>query len=135
MGPNRIGAPRVRAPARPVTGSSGDVRVVAYIPDLLFGSAVHGALTAAGHQLELVSGLGPVVDADVLVVDLTADAGGRIAAVQAHGRPGLRILAFYSHVEADVRARAVQAGFDLVVPRSRMAREGASLVERLSAGA
>ena len=26
-----------------------------------------------------------------------------------------------------------QAGFDLVVPRSRMAREGAALVERLSA--
>jgi hypothetical protein len=27
-------------------------------------------------------------------------------------------LAFYSHVEADVRERAEQAGYDLVVPRS-----------------
>ncbi len=46
----------------------------------------------------------------------------------------VRTLAFYSHVEVDVRARAEQAGFDLVVPRSRMAREGASLVSRLVQG-
>jgi hypothetical protein len=31
-----------------------------------------------------------------------------------------------------VRERAEQAGYDLVVPRSRMAREGADLVERLA---
>jgi len=30
------------------------------------------------------------------------------------------------------RERAEQAGFDLVVPRSRMAREGAVLIERLA---
>src|ERR687898_899597 len=35
-----------------------------------------------------------------------------------------KTLAFYSHVDADVRRRALAAGFDLVVPRSRMAREG-----------
>jgi hypothetical protein len=36
-------------------------------------------------------------------------------------------------VEAEVREQALQAGFDLVVPRSRMAREGPALVEGLSA--
>ncbi len=40
-------------------------------------------------------------------------------------------LAFYSHVELDVRRAAEDAGFDLVVPRSRMAREAASLIEGL----
>jgi hypothetical protein len=44
---------------------------------------------------------------------------------------GKRTLGFYSHVEADVPKRAEQAGFDLVVPRSRMNREGAALVEGL----
>jgi capsular polysaccharide biosynthesis protein len=43
-------------------------------------------------------------------------------------------LAFYSHVETEVRERAQAAGFDLVVPRSRMAREGADLAARLLAG-
>jgi hypothetical protein len=34
-------------------------------------------------------------------------------------------------VDAPARERAERAGFDLVVPRSRMAREGVELVERL----
>ncbi len=40
-------------------------------------------------------------------------------------------LGFYSHVDVQARERAEGAGFDLVVPRSRMAREGAQLLERL----
>jgi CheY-like chemotaxis protein len=107
------------------------VRVVAYVPDLLFGSTVHAALTGAGHQVELVNELQPGLDADVLLVDLTSDASRRIEATRRHAR-GIRTLAFYSHVEGEVRQQALQAGFDLVVPRSRMAREGVALVERLS---
>jgi hypothetical protein len=34
-------------------------------------------------------------------------------------------------VDVSVRERAEEAGFDLVVPRSRMAREGAALVTSL----
>jgi hypothetical protein len=48
--------------------------------------------------------------------------------------PGVPSLGFYSHVEQDVRQAAEAAGYDLVVPRSRMNREGAALVERLLAG-
>src|SRR5579875_1919375 len=112
-------------------------RVVALIPDLLFGSNVVGALGAAGHETVLVSdrdGLRRELErADALVVDLTADADERIAHVSAVPHDGVKTLAFYSHVEADVRAQAEQAGFDLVIPRSRMAREGAALIERLLA--
>jgi hypothetical protein len=108
-------------------------RVLAFIPDLLFGSNVQGALGAGGHEVQLVATLEGDVDADVLVVDLTADAPARIAAVQAARTPGVPVLAFYAHVEADVKRAAEDAGFELVVPRSRMAREGAALVDRLSA--
>ena len=110
-------------------------RVVAFIPDLLFGSNVLGALGAAGHETVLVSdqqGLGrELQNAQALVVDLTTDAGDRIEQVRSTPHDGVKTLAFYSHVEADVRAQAEQAGFDLVIPRSRMAREGAVLVTRL----
>jgi hypothetical protein len=91
-------------------------------PDLLFGSKVEGALRAAGHEVVPAD-----ADADVLVVDLTADVDERLTAV----RPGLPSLAFYSHVDQETRRRAEAAGFDRVVPRSRMAREAASLVEAL----
>jgi hypothetical protein len=114
-------------------------RVVAFIPDLLFGSNVVGALSAGGHDPVLVSNVdalgAELPGADVLVIDLTADAPERIEQVRATVTGGSApILAFYSHVEADVRTAAEQAGFDLVVPRSRMAREGAALVDRLAAG-
>jgi nucleoside-diphosphate-sugar epimerase len=107
-------------------------RVVAFIPDLLFGSNVVGALSAAGHDVRLVPELSEGTDlarADVLVVDLTADAAARLATIPAERPP---TLGFYAHVEQDVRALAEEAGLDLVVPRSRMAREGAGLVDRLA---
>ncbi|MFL5822767.1 MAG: hypothetical protein ACJ764_04925 [Solirubrobacteraceae bacterium] len=113
------------------------MRVVAYIPDLLFGSGVLTALKSAGHDPVLVGdpdALGrELVGARVLVVDLTADHRQRIDTVRAHRPDGLPVLGCYSHVEQEVRIAAEEAGFDQVVPRSRMAREGVALVERLSA--
>ena len=117
------------------------MRILALVPDLLFGSRVQSMLTAAGHEVELVSGETEVWDqiagTDLLVVDLTdseLDGIGLVDALQSGGEMhGVRTLGFYSHVEADVRERALGAGFDLVVPRSRMAREGATLIEKLGA--
>ena len=111
-------------------------RVVAFVPDLLFGSNVLGALRAAGHEVRLVGNLEEtdLHDTEVLVIDLTDDATGRIAAAQSallRAPQGLRTLAFFSHVEADVRDAARAAGFDLVVPRSRMARTAGELVDQL----
>lgn len=115
-------------------------RVVAFIPDLLFGSQVQGSLRATGHQVELVGddeGVRTEVSkADVLIVDLTHESARRIALFELLSRDrkldGVRTLAFYSHVDADTRRRAEGAGFDLVVPRSRMAREADQLITRLA---
>jgi hypothetical protein len=46
----------------------------------------------------------------------------------------VKTLAIYSHVDTEARQRALDAGFDLVIPRSRMAREGPQLVARLAGG-
>jgi len=110
-------------------------RVAAFVPDLLFGSNLIGALQAAGHEAVLVSAPASVDPGtvDVLVVDLTADASERVSLVREAALKGVGTLAFYAHVETEVRALAEEAGFDLVVPRSRMAREGAALVGRLAA--
>jgi hypothetical protein len=109
-------------------------RVALLTPDLLFGSKVEGGLRAAGHEVERFSdpraARAASSDADVLVVDLTSDVGERVGLASVSGP---RTLAFYSHVEHDTRVRAEEAGFDLVVPRSRMAREMGALVDRLAA--
>jgi CheY-like chemotaxis protein len=120
-------------------------RIVALVPDLMFGSRVQAALTGAGHDVALVAtapdARARVDRADVLVVDLAQPdtagvdlVAGLSAGERAGERAGVRTLAYYAHVDQATRRRAEEAGFDLVVPRSRMAREGPALVARLLAG-
>lgn len=115
-------------------------QVLALVPDLLFGSKVQSMLQQAGHAVDLVTSetevWAAIAGADVLVVDLTTGELDGIVLVDtllAGGEMGhARTLGFYSHVEPEVKRRAEAAGFDLVVPRSRMNREGAELVTRLA---
>jgi hypothetical protein len=101
-------------------------RVVAVAPDLFFASKIEAMLRAAGHEVELVGpAAAPERSADVLIVDLDAAGTG------VTGPAGVPRLGFYSHVDVETRRRAEEAGFDLVVPRSRMAREMPALVEGL----
>lgn len=95
-------------------------RVAVVVPDLLFGSRVQGGVEAAGHELVAADADPDLVIADVEVVDPT-------------GVVGAKRLGFYPHVQPDLRKRAEDAGFDLVVPRSRIARELPELVQKLVA--
>ena len=111
-------------------------RVVAVFDDLLLGSNVLGMLRAAGHEATLSGGKNVHPDgAPLLIVDLAAGSFDGVALVERLRRTGeldaTRTLGVYSHVDVETRRRAEDAGFDLIVPRSRMAREGAALVERL----
>lgn len=98
--------------------------------DLLFGSRLRADLLGAGYEVTL----GPEVDprAQAVVADLTHDGGARIEELATERRP---VLAFYSHVEIAVREQAVAAGIEVVVPRSRIAREGPALLAGLLATA
>jgi DNA-binding response OmpR family regulator len=117
-------------------------RVALLCPDLMFGSRVDEALRAAGHEVTLFSGedmaRAAVDRSDALVLDLAADEfdGPMLIESMRMGREleGTVTVGFYPHVEQEVRRRADEAGVDVVVPRSRMARDGAGVVERALAG-
>ena len=114
--------------------------IVALIPDLLFGSKVTEQLGSAGNEVILCTTeqdtWGQADRADVLVVDLTSDDVDGVTLVDsmraAGALHGTGTLAFYAHVDTATKARAEEVGFDMIVPRSRMAREGAQLVARLA---
>lgn len=117
-------------------------RGVAYVPDLLFGSQVLSMVERAGLVGDLCGAELEVRErapgAHVLIVDLTAEAEQRAQIVAELGAQEMlgetRVLGFYSHVEAETRTMALEAGFDQVVPRSRMAREGVELIRALAEG-
>ncbi len=121
-------------------------QVLALISDLLFGSQVQGMLASAGYDVELavdmaqaekgLAGIGGQTRPVVLVIDLDSaqfDAVEFVRDREAAGAlAGTRVLGFYPHIDVDSRRSAEEAPFDLVVPRSRMAREGASLIAGLA---
>lgn len=102
-------------------------RVVAVAPDLLLGSKIEAMLSAAGHEVTLSPALSeaPLDDAELLVADLDTENAEALVGL------GIPVLGYYSHVNAETKQAADAAGIDLVVPRSRMARELPQLVERL----
>jgi CheY-like chemotaxis protein len=114
----------------------------------MFGSRLKAALEAEGVELTVAADAGAAAAAladrggaaaDVLVVDLTDPDLDGPGLVDGWREAGLlartRTLGFYAHVDTEARERAVRAGFDVVIPRSRMAREGSQLVKRLAGAA
>ena len=95
-------------------------RVAVVAPELMFGSRIEGGLRAAGHEL-----VEPGSDPDLVIAD--------VELVDPAEVPGRARLGFYPHTQVELRRRAEAAGFDLVVPRSRLARELPQLVEKLTA--
>jgi hypothetical protein len=100
------------------------VRVAVLVPDLLFGSKVAGMLEAAGHE---VLPAGDPAAADAVVADVMEVDPATVP------RGGVRV-GIFNHTHPEARDRALAAGFDVVVPRSRWMRDGVALVERRSAG-
>jgi len=102
-------------------------RVVAVAADLMLGSKVEATLSAAGHEVTLSPSLqeAPLGEAELLVADLEVENPEALVGL------GVPVLGYYSHVDAETRSAAEAAGVDLVVPRSRMARELPALAERL----
>ena len=117
-------------------------RVALLCPDLMFGSRVEEALRAAGHEVTRFDGedmARAAVDvSDALVLDLTADEfdGATLVESMRMGREleGVPAVGFYPHVDQATRRRAEEAGYDVVVPRSRMAREAAAVLEKALVG-
>jgi CheY-like chemotaxis protein len=114
-------------------------RIALLSPDLLFGSKVEGALVVAGHTVARFGTVERLRVAaqfhDMVIFDLTAegiDGPNVLHEMRERGEiEEVPTLGYYSHVDAEVRRHAIDAGFTKVVPRSRMAREGPALVEAL----
>jgi len=102
-------------------------RVLSISTDLMLGSRVDAALSAAGHEVVTAGAIAaaPLDGVDIIVADLEVESPEALVAI------GVPVLGYYSHVDVDTKALAEAAGVDKVVPRSRMARELPDLVAAL----
>jgi hypothetical protein len=102
-------------------------RVLSISSDLMLGSKVQETLKAAGHE---VVASGSIEEStwdgvDLIVADLDVENPEALVGL------GMPVLGYYSHVDVATKEAGEAAGVDLVVPRSRMARELPALAERL----
>jgi hypothetical protein len=105
-------------------------RILAVAPDLMFASRIEATLGAAGHEVEFASSVSEasgLEGAELIVADLDREPADGVVGL------GVPVLGFYAHLNTETRDAAEAAGVDLVVPRSRMAREMPALVEGLLA--
>jgi hypothetical protein len=98
------------------------VRVCALVSDLMDRSRIGGAIA----DVEFVRDVAACAGADVVLVDLArygSDVGGVRAAA-----PAARLVCFGPHVDEAGAAAAVDAGADLVLPRSRFFRDPSAVL-------
>ena len=102
-------------------------RVLSIATDLMLGSRVTETLSAAGHEVVSSPSMEETTwdGIDLIVADLDVENPEALVGL------GMPVLGYYSHVDVETREAAEAAGVDLVVPRSRMARELPALAERL----
>ena len=105
-------------------------RVLSIADNLMLGSKVEAALTAAGHEVTTSRSIEETTwdGVDLIVADLDVENPGALVGL------GMPVLGYYSHVDVETKEAAEAAGLDLVVPRSRMARELPNLAEGLLHG-
>jgi hypothetical protein len=102
-------------------------RVLAISGDLLLASRVEAMLAAAGHHVLVAPSLAEarLDQVELVVADLDGENPEALVGL------GVPVIGYYSHLNVEVREAGEAAGVDLVVPRSRMARELPQLAEAL----
>jgi hypothetical protein len=101
--------------------------VLSIADNLMLGTKVEAQLTAAGHEVTTAPSLEETTweGKDLIVADLDIENPEALVGL------GMPVLGYYSHVDVETKEAAEAAGVDLVVPRSRMARELPNLAEGL----
>lgn len=119
-----------------MTAAPGPRRVLALVPDLFFASRITTTATHLGVAVHATTPDRLVADCReirpaLIIIDLHAP-GGALEAVRELKRDpvtaGVRVVGFYSHVEAHVRAAALEAGVDEPMPRSAFTAKLATLL-------
>jgi electron transfer flavoprotein alpha/beta subunit len=113
-------------------------RVVVLADDLIWQTRLTNILEGIGARVDRRRGGldETLVDADALVVDLTARSYDAIAAIERGSAAGLRILAVGQHDDAALRKRALAAGAERVYAYRKLFEDGpATLVAWLGAEA
>jgi len=107
------------------------MQVLAVIDDLLFRAKVEAAATHAGAILHVEASSAAVrhhltqMDCALVLIDLNLASNDPIALIQQirHVAPRVRMIGYCSHIQADLKRRAHDAGCPVVMSRSQFVQQ------------
>jgi CheY-like chemotaxis protein len=114
-------------------------KVVAVLDDLFFTVKIMDAVKRAGLELELLKDEPTVLDRaaaspTLMIFDLNIRSLNAVEVIQkikqSRETRHVSILGFVSHVQVDLKARAQQAGADVVLPRSTFSTNLPAILQR-----
>ena len=116
-----------------------EIEVIVLIRDLIFETRIKSTAQALGIGATVVRSVNELATLlnqsaiRLLIVDLNTAGPAAFDAVRAaKAHPGVRVLAFVSHVDTDLANLATQAGADEVLPRSRFTAQLPALLAQHS---
>ena len=106
--------------------------VIVVVDDMFFASKIRATAEALGIEVSFPRSKEALVekarDAELILVDLHNQ---KIDAVElAQQLSGVKLIGFFSHVETELRQKALAAGYDEVLPRSAFVRDLPEILER-----
>ena len=104
--------------------------VIVVVDDMFFASKIRAVAEALGVEITFPRSKEAVIEkareARLILVDLHNQ---KVDAVElAQELSGVKLIGFYSHVETELRQKALAAGYDEVLPRSVFARDLAKIL-------
>lgn len=105
--------------------------VIVVVDDMFFASKIRAVAEAVGVEVSFPRSKEAVIEkareARLVIADLHNQ---KIDAVDlARELSGVKLVGFFSHVETELRQRALAAGYDSVIPRSVFARDLAEILQ------
>ncbi len=113
-------------------------QVIAVVDDIFFASKIRGTAEQAGvsvnfpRSTEAAFAAARSDETALIICDLNAlkvdpfELARKIKAEAA--TTGVPLLGFFAHVQTDLQRKAVEAGFDRVIPRSVFAKDLAEII-------
>ena len=108
-------------------------RVVAFIDDMFFASKIKEAAKSAGVKVDFIKKVDGFIEdlkidpPTLIIFDLNSKKLKPLELIKdLHSIQELNkisTLGYFSHVQKDLKREAIEAGFDIVIPRSRFVRE------------
>lgn len=125
----------------PVAGAVGERRIVAAVEDLFFLAKIQETARQLGVHLTVAKTEEQVLQTahgepapTLIILDLNGSATKPLSVIgKLRKDPALKktsLVGFLSHLQADLKAQAQEAGCDLVMPRSAFSQNLPSLLRR-----